>query len=112
MFVTPHLYGLHGSKAPLLHLRQLESQGIFANFAAHFEAVWATGMIVEHAPPPAGWGFRPRAVSNIESRGRAITYIILKLDTGEARSASIQSAHEFVGFAPNLVKVLYLQRDE
>jgi hypothetical protein len=29
----------------------LESQGIFANFAAHFEAVWATGMIVEHAPP-------------------------------------------------------------
>lgn len=51
MFVTPHLYGLHGSKAPLLHLRQLESQGIFANFAAHFEAVWATGMIVEHAPP-------------------------------------------------------------
>ncbi len=36
----------------------------------------------------------------------------LKLDTGEARSAFIQSAHEFVGFAPNLVKVLYLQRDE
>jgi transcriptional regulator with XRE-family HTH domain len=42
MFVTPHLYGLHGSKAPLLHLRCLGTNGIFANFAAHFEAVWAT----------------------------------------------------------------------
>ena len=42
MFVTPHLYGLHGSKAPLLHFRCLGSNGIFANFAAHFEAVWAT----------------------------------------------------------------------
>ena len=42
MFVTPHLYGLHGSKAPLLHLRCLGPKGIFANFAAHFESVWAT----------------------------------------------------------------------
>ncbi len=42
MFVTAHLYGLHGSKAPLLHLRYLGPNGIFANFAAHFEAVWAT----------------------------------------------------------------------
>jgi hypothetical protein len=42
MFVTPHLYGLHGSKAPLLHLRCLGPGGIFANFAKHFEAVWAT----------------------------------------------------------------------
>lgn len=42
MFVTPHLYGLHGSKAPLLHLRCLGPNGIFANFASHFEAVWAT----------------------------------------------------------------------
>jgi len=42
MFVTPHLYGLHGSKAPLLHLRCLGSSGLFVNFAAHFEAVWNT----------------------------------------------------------------------
>lgn len=42
MFVTPHLYGLHASRAPLLHLRCLGSSGLFANFAAHFEAVWAT----------------------------------------------------------------------
>ncbi len=41
MFVTPHMYGLHGSKAPLLHLRNLGKHGIFANFAEHFEAVWA-----------------------------------------------------------------------
>ncbi len=40
MFVTPHLYGLHGSKAPLLHLHSLGSGGLFANFAAHFEAIW------------------------------------------------------------------------
>ncbi len=42
MFVTPHLYGLHGSRASLLHLRYLGANGIFANFATHFEAVWAT----------------------------------------------------------------------
>jgi len=42
MFVTPHLYGLHGSKAPLLHLRRLGPGGIFANFARHFETVWIT----------------------------------------------------------------------
>lgn len=42
MLVTPHLYGLHGSKAPLLHLRFLGASGLFANFATHFEAVWNT----------------------------------------------------------------------
>jgi hypothetical protein len=42
MFIMPQLYKLHGSKAPLLHLRRLESDGIFTNFAAHFEAVWET----------------------------------------------------------------------
>lgn len=40
MFVTPHLYGLHGSKAPLLHLRRLGPNGIFTTFANHFEATW------------------------------------------------------------------------
>jgi hypothetical protein len=47
MFVTPHLYGLHGSKAPLLYLRCLDSDGIFANFAAHFEAIWAAARPIE-----------------------------------------------------------------
>jgi hypothetical protein len=42
MLVTPHLYGLHGSKAPLYHHRRLEEDGIFANYLSHFEAVWAT----------------------------------------------------------------------
>jgi len=42
MMITPHLYGLHGSKAPLLHLRRLEEDGIFENFLSHFEAVWST----------------------------------------------------------------------
>jgi hypothetical protein len=47
MFVTTHLYGLHGSKAPLFHLRRLGPHGIFANFAAHFENLWATTTPVE-----------------------------------------------------------------
>ncbi|MBA2284861.1 MAG: XRE family transcriptional regulator [Ktedonobacteraceae bacterium] len=42
MFVTPHLYGLHGSKAPLFHLRRLGSDGLFTNFTTHFEQVWKT----------------------------------------------------------------------
>lgn len=42
MFVTPHLYGLHGSQAPLLHFRRLEEDGLFDTFASHFEAVWKT----------------------------------------------------------------------
>ena len=42
MHVTPHLYGMHGSKAPLLHLRKLGPHGLFAGFALHFEAIWTT----------------------------------------------------------------------
>jgi hypothetical protein len=49
MFVTPHLYGLHGSKAPLLYLRRLEEDGIFANFIDHFEVVWKSATVVEQA---------------------------------------------------------------
>jgi hypothetical protein len=41
MLVTPHLYGLHGSKAPLLHIKRLSAHGVFANFAGHFESLWA-----------------------------------------------------------------------
>jgi hypothetical protein len=47
MFITPHLYGLHGSMAPLLHIRRLGDNGIFANFAKHFNNVWATTIPIE-----------------------------------------------------------------
>lgn len=42
MCVTPHLYSVHGSKAPLLHLRRLGPSGLFADFAMHFKAIWET----------------------------------------------------------------------
>lgn len=41
MLVTPHLYATPGHSAPLLHLRRLVPNGIFSQFASHFEAVWA-----------------------------------------------------------------------
>lgn len=47
MFVTPHLYGLHGSKAPLLHLHRIGNDGIFTNFVLHFEQVWKTTKSIE-----------------------------------------------------------------
>ena len=42
MFVTPHLYGLHGNKAPLLHIRRLSNDGLYKCFHDSFEALWAT----------------------------------------------------------------------
>ncbi|MFL5627853.1 MAG: XRE family transcriptional regulator [Ktedonobacteraceae bacterium] len=53
MFVTTHLYGLHGSKAPLFHIRRLGPHGMFADFAAHFDNLWATTTPVEHITVPA-----------------------------------------------------------
>ncbi|WP_376793568.1 DUF5919 domain-containing protein [Thermogemmatispora sp.] len=47
MVVMPQLFRLHGSKAPLLHLRSAVREGIFTNFAAHFEAVWETTASLE-----------------------------------------------------------------
>lgn len=47
MFVTPHLYGVHGFHAPLLHLRRLFPGGVFDRFAAHFDAIWETATPVE-----------------------------------------------------------------
>ena len=41
MLVTPHLYATPGHSAPLLHLRRLMPNGIFSQFASHFDAVWA-----------------------------------------------------------------------
>ncbi|MGH2753108.1 MAG: XRE family transcriptional regulator, partial [Actinomycetota bacterium] len=40
MLVTPHLFGIPGSKAPLFHIRRRGPTGIFNNFASHFEAIW------------------------------------------------------------------------
>jgi transcriptional regulator with XRE-family HTH domain len=40
MLVTPHLYRLPGSKAPLLHLRRRNPGGMFDTFADHFDRVW------------------------------------------------------------------------
>lgn len=48
LLVTPHLYGLPGYAAPLLHLRRKGGQGMFDAFAKHFEAVWD---VSEPAPP-------------------------------------------------------------
>jgi hypothetical protein len=42
MFVTPHLYGTIGYRAPLLHLRRLGAGGVFDTFAGGFEGLWAT----------------------------------------------------------------------
>lgn len=40
MFVTPHLFGVAGSRAPLLHLFRRSEDGIFERFNSHFESVW------------------------------------------------------------------------
>jgi hypothetical protein len=49
MLVTPHLYGLKGYRAPLLHLRRLADDGMFDGFQAHFERVWE---VTEPIPAP------------------------------------------------------------
>jgi hypothetical protein len=46
MFVTPHLYGTPGHSAPLIHLRRLGSDGLFARFAGHFDKVWDHSVVV------------------------------------------------------------------
>src|SRR5215470_801299 len=52
MFVCTHLYGLHGSKAPLYHLRRLGPYGIFAGYAQHFDNLWATTVPVKEITLP------------------------------------------------------------
>ena len=49
MFVTPHLYGVPGYGAPLLHLRRLGAEGLFTSYAKHFDDVWATSVPVASA---------------------------------------------------------------
>jgi hypothetical protein len=40
MLITPHLYGLTRSGAPMLHLRRRQDDGIFDRFAGHFDRIW------------------------------------------------------------------------
>src|SRR5438093_930944 len=49
MLVTPHLYGTPGASAPLLHLRNLGPDGLFATFLGHFEKVWGRAFPVDSA---------------------------------------------------------------
>lgn len=51
MFVTPHLYATPGHRAPLLHLRRLGPNGLFARFSAHFESIWATTKPLDQGSP-------------------------------------------------------------
>lgn len=46
MFVTPHLYGLKGYRAPLLHIRRYSDDGLFDGFLAHFERIWAVSQAI------------------------------------------------------------------
>ena len=47
MLVTPHLYATPGQQAPLLHIRRNGSDGLFDNFASHFDAVWEPATAME-----------------------------------------------------------------
>jgi lambda repressor-like predicted transcriptional regulator len=40
MIVTPHLYAQPGYASVVLHLHRIGQQGIFDNFALHFERLW------------------------------------------------------------------------
>jgi lambda repressor-like predicted transcriptional regulator len=42
MFVTPHLYALHDQRAPMFRLTRAIEGGIFDEYAAHFERIWAS----------------------------------------------------------------------
>jgi hypothetical protein len=73
MFVTPHLYGVLGSWAPLLHLRRLGTQGIFDRFTTHFDNVWAIskpgGRRHDHAHRPLP---QPRRVTGKQPRAGGV----------------------------------------
>jgi hypothetical protein len=56
MLVTPHLYAVPGSSAPLLHLKRLGPNGLFSRFASHFEDVWAVSATVPTADRARGGG--------------------------------------------------------
>ena len=41
MLVTPHLFALKGYRAPIFLVRRVIDDGIFDNFAEHFDRIWA-----------------------------------------------------------------------
>lgn len=49
MLITPHIFAIPGSKAPMLQLRRLKQGGIFEGFVEHFEGIWATAKSLEQA---------------------------------------------------------------
>ena len=51
MLVTPHLYGMPGRSAPLLHLRRLGPSGVFSRFSAHFEGIWSDSRAIDQERP-------------------------------------------------------------
>ncbi|WP_405941650.1 hypothetical protein [Streptomyces sp. NBC_00207] len=40
MLVTPHIANLLGHDSPMLHLRRLQTDGMFDRFAQHVDALW------------------------------------------------------------------------
>lgn len=44
LLVNPHIYGLPGSNAPVLHVRCAESATLFATYMDSFESVWASAI--------------------------------------------------------------------
>lgn len=44
MLVTPHMFGLKGYKTPLFHFQRRFDDGIFDNYAGHFERTWAVAI--------------------------------------------------------------------
>jgi lambda repressor-like predicted transcriptional regulator len=51
MLVTLHLYATPGRQAPLIHLRQADHPGLFAQFERHYQAIWdSTSHPVAPAP--------------------------------------------------------------
>jgi transcriptional regulator with XRE-family HTH domain len=40
LLTSLHLYGLHRSDAPMLHLRRRQDDGLFDHFAGHFDRIW------------------------------------------------------------------------
>lgn len=56
MLVTPHLHAVPGYSAPLLHIRRLGPNGLFAGFAAHFDSIWTTASPIAEDLEPARTG--------------------------------------------------------
>lgn len=51
MLVTPYLYARHGYEHPLLHLRWLSRNGVFARYAEQFDDLWSIGTPASRREP-------------------------------------------------------------